>query len=323
MGKLERLFKPQLDWKTTITTKAKGNRYKDLEVQTLLDTGCTKSSIDIHFVRQNKIVTKEYAKAIPVRNADQSINSWVKEYVEVKLLFVDSENTEHRETIELQVLRLGGGHNIFLGWDWFELHSPLIDFRHKQVVLGCCDDPKCERIARTKKEDLGKYINRVGTQEDEGLSTEYIRAAGTKSTTLAAEAQTKKDFILPDAYKDYADIFEKKEFDTLPERRPWDHQIHLLPGAEQDRKLRGKVYPLGPKEDEALQEFLKENLKSGRILSLQIIDGGTILLRQQERRQTSTSPRLSQTQCGNGQRQLPTATDLGRHKPNQRRQVFQ
>ena len=67
------------------------------------------------------------------------------------------------------------------------------------------------------------------------------------------------------SYKEYADIFSKKKFDTLPERRPWDHEIHLLPGSEQDRKLKGRVYPINATEQIELEKFINENINSGRI----------------------------------------------------------
>ena len=80
---------------------------------------------------------------------------------------------------------------------------------------------------RTRKEALGEFAARVLAAEDNRLTEQYIQAMGMKSTEIAGEAQVKKDFVLPDAYKDYADVFNKKEFDTRPERRPWDHEIPL------------------------------------------------------------------------------------------------
>jgi len=64
----------------------------------------------------------------------------------------------------------------------------------------------------------------------------------TKSTQLAAQAAKEETVEIPPHYMDYKDVFEKKEFDKLPERRPWDHAINLLPYGEQDLKLRGKIW---------------------------------------------------------------------------------
>ncbi|EGN97777.1 hypothetical protein SERLA73DRAFT_24799, partial [Serpula lacrymans var. lacrymans S7.3] len=66
--------------------------------------------------------------------------------------------------------------------------------------------------------------------------------------------------IVPKHLHQYKDVFDKKEFDTLPERRQWDHAIELIPG---DHSLDCKIYPLARGEQEELDAFLKENLESG------------------------------------------------------------
>ena len=48
----------------------------------------------------------------------------------------------------------------------------------------------------------------------------------------------------------------------MPQRKPWDHAIELKPGSE---PFRTKIYPLSPVEQTELDEFLDENLRSGRI----------------------------------------------------------
>ena len=48
----------------------------------------------------------------------------------------------------------------------------------------------------------------------------------------------------------------------LPERRPWDHAIELTPGS---KPVDCKVYPLNLNEQKVLDDFLEENLRSGRI----------------------------------------------------------
>jgi Reverse transcriptase (RNA-dependent DNA polymerase) len=63
-------------------------------------------------------------------------------------------------------------------------------------------------------------------------------------------------------YHKYKDVFDKKDFDQLPERRIWDHVIELTPDF---KPIHCKIYPLSPKEQPALQEFIEENLRTGRI----------------------------------------------------------
>jgi len=46
--------------------------------------------------------------------------------------------------------------------------------------------------------------------------------------------------IVPNQYHNYEDIFTRKDFDKLPERRPWDHAIDLTPGF---KPVNCKTYP--------------------------------------------------------------------------------
>jgi len=57
-------------------------------------------------------------------------------------------------------------------------------------------------------------------------------------------------------------VFDKKAFDELPSQRPWDHAIELVLGATLKNC---KVYLLSIKEQEELDKFLDEHLKTGRI----------------------------------------------------------
>ena len=62
--------------------------------------------------------------------------------------------------------------------------------------------------------------------------------------------------------KEYSDVFLRKDFDQIPEWRPWDHAIDLTPGS---KLVDYKVYLINPAEQKALDDFLEENLRTGRI----------------------------------------------------------
>ena len=57
-------------------------------------------------------------------------------------------------------------------------------------------------------------------------------------------------------------MFSKESFDELPERKQWDHTIDLKP---ESQPFSMKVYPMSPVEQKELDDFLEENLSSGRI----------------------------------------------------------
>ena len=67
---------------------------------------------------------------------------------------------------------------------------------------------------------------------------------------------------VPDYLKTFGQVFSEEGFAKLPNRKPWDHAIELVPGA----KAKGcKVYPISVSEQSELDRFLTENLETGRI----------------------------------------------------------
>src|ERR1700723_2684943 len=91
--------------------------------------------------------------------------------------------------------------------------------------------------------------------------------SSTPATDLAAayaknaKVQSFRDAV-PDHLNDFEDVFNKESFDSLPERRKWDHAIELerepAPGFR-------KVYPMTLEEQAELDAFLEEALATGRI----------------------------------------------------------
>ena len=63
-------------------------------------------------------------------------------------------------------------------------------------------------------------------------------------------------------------LFNKKKFEKLPERRKWDHEINLI--EEVPKELNTKAYAITIKEDEVLNQQLKEQLKTGLIVELSL-----------------------------------------------------
>ncbi len=85
---------------------------------------------------------------------------------------------------------------------------------------------------------------------------------------LAAKANAEKkakmfEEMVPDWCRDFRDLFNKDNFDELPEPKPWDYAIELIPNT--NTNLDCKVYSLNHTEQEELNKFLNENLSSGRI----------------------------------------------------------
>lgn len=128
-----------------------------------------------------------------------------------------------------------------------------------------------ERLARSQARSVCTQIGGKGTPRRTIKSQpEPLLAKGDRlfvmasySTELAlAENMSKptKTFeeMVPVQYRDFAKVFSEEESHRLPEHKPWDHTIKLIPEA---KEWCAKVYPLGKNEQEELDKFLDENLK--------------------------------------------------------------
>ena len=67
---------------------------------------------------------------------------------------------------------------------------------------------------------------------------------------------------VPSEYHECADVFSKTKAETLPPHRSYDLKINLEEGAQ---PLVSPIYSLSASEQEALKEFIEENLNIGFI----------------------------------------------------------
>ncbi|SJL16886.1 uncharacterized protein ARMOST_20416 [Armillaria ostoyae] len=239
---------------------------RTFSVKGLVDSGCTSSAINRAFVRLHQLDTVKTAVPIVVYNADGTRNQAgdITEYVEMRLTIGD-----HIERIDLAVTDLGPK-DLYLGHDWLKRHNPVINWETGTVIFGRCRCvknpfplPDADPDDRWDEElEDGDTILAVNMEE------EIVIRAMHHANDLAAAANAEKpqktfEEMVPPDYRSFRDLFSKENFDELPERKPWDHAIELIPNAKST--LDCKVYPLNRNEQEQLDKFLDENLESGRI----------------------------------------------------------
>jgi len=80
------------------------------------------------------------------------------------------------------------------------------------------------------------------------------------NSTKLAEAPNLSN--VPSEYHKFADIFSKTKAEILTPHHPYDLKINLEEGAQ---PLVGLIYSLSASEQEALKEFIEENLNMGFI----------------------------------------------------------
>jgi hypothetical protein len=95
----------------------------------------------------------------------------------------------------------------------------------------------------------------------------HVRATQTVSQRLAEafakNSNTPTFFnLVPSHLHNFEDVFSKESFDSLPERRKWDHAIELEQDVEGASR---KVYPMTLEEQTEMDAFLEEALASGQI----------------------------------------------------------
>ena len=212
-------------------------------------------------VERFKVPKKKLRVPMPVYNADGTLNQLGKitEYVEVRMTVGD-----HSERIQLAVTKLSNP-ELFLGMDWLKDHNPSIDWTQGRLSFDRCpdacgytaelgdvedDEPCCPEPAMQLAEGEKLFAMDWQAYVNEGAQMRRVNIGG-------KGMQMVNDYI-----KEFKDVFSEAEFNALPERRPWDHVIELTPGF---KPVNCKVYPLNPQEQKALDEFLEENLRTGRI----------------------------------------------------------
>ncbi len=197
----------------------------------LVDSGCTSSAINRAFVKRHNIPTHATAAPIPVYNADGTRNQGgsITQYAEILLIVRD-----HTERIDLAITELGD-RQIFLGHDWLARHNPIINWKLGRLTFARC---QCRgtlfALPDTDPDD--KWDEEL-EEGDTILAIDFTQAILIRAhhaNDLAAKASEGKETktfeeMVPEWCRDFTDLFEKGNFDELPEPKTWDHAMNSFP----------------------------------------------------------------------------------------------
>ena len=245
-----------------------------VEIDGLVDSGATDQFVDEDYVQEQKLPRIKLERAIPVYNVDGTLNASgsITEKCAVTMRYQD-----HYESVQFFITRLGKK-KLIVGHTWLRKHNPEIDWVTGKVRMARCPE-ECARKYPSERDEVVSGLNfgddvaefkifntQLGLWDTaETIPELYINAYTTKSTEIAAKNYVDKSFeeAVPSKYHKYKKVFEETPFQNIPPRRVWDHGIDLKPGIEPSKLT--KAYPISPLEQTALDSFLDENLKSGRI----------------------------------------------------------
>ena len=216
---------------------------KNLKVKALVDSRCTHTGIDEQLVKDKRIQTKKINFSFEVFNADRTKNGEVTRVapLEVKI-------NGYKETLEAAVTDLDGT-DIFLGHDWLIKHNPEVNWKNGTIKFT-----RCPGNCTMKHKDIRFKTRRNKTMETTTTDNDKVGKEPDKTNP--------KD--LPDYIRPFTHLFNKKKFEKLLERRKWDHEINLT--NEAPKELNAKAYAMTLKEEEALNQWLDEQLEAGLIV---------------------------------------------------------
>ena len=192
--------------------------------------------------------------------------------------------------------------NIILGLPWLNCVNPTINWVNKHVDIHEATDqteeynlvtsnkpftirkaaqeppthPKLLPWEHEKEEPIypdknfvnyvrgAQYIYTKGTNRFQMVNGKLKPLTITKTSIANKLAQKTEEIqvTLPEEYTKYAEVFSEEASQRMPPSRPYNHPILL----DKDFVPKiSKVYPLSPDEQKATDDFIKENLKTGKI----------------------------------------------------------
>jgi len=218
---------------------------KNLKVKALVDSRCTHTGINEQLVKDKRIQTKKIDFSFEVFNADGTKNGEM-----TKVAPLEVEINRHKETLEAVVTDLAGT-DMFLEHDWLVKHNPEVNWKNGTIKFT-----RCPGNCTMTHKDI-----RFNARRTKEMVTDKMEQ---DNGEIGKEPDKTNPEDLPEYIRPFTYLFNKKKFEKLPERREWDHEINLT--EEAPRELNAKAYVMTIKEEEALNQWLNEQLKAGLIV---------------------------------------------------------
>ena len=191
-------------------------------------------------VKDKRIQTKKINFSFKVFNVDGTKNGEV-----TKVAPLEVEINGHKETLEAAVTDLDGT-DMFLGHNWLVKHNPEVNWKNGTIKFM-----RCPGNCTMTHKDI--QFNSRWTKETAMDKMEQDNGE------IRKEPNKTNPEDLPDYIQPFTHLFNKKKFEKLPEHREWDYEINLT--EEAPRKLNTNAYAITIKEEEALNQWLNEQLK--------------------------------------------------------------
>jgi hypothetical protein len=234
-----------------------------LKTVALLDSGASACFLDENFANRHKIRLVRKSKPIHVEVIDGRplLSGSVTHETEP----LEVEFKDHSSCVIFNIIKTPSS-PVILGLSWLEQHNPSIDWKLRRMTF-----PKqYSKNQPYKRSKVGKPLF-VGART-------FIKSSkeGAPFVIFAAPTSAEKSSSasIPEQYKDFEDVFQKKNADMLPEHRPYDCAIDLQEGAQPPF---GPIYNLSQTELAELRKYIDENLAKNFIRHSKSPAGAPIL----------------------------------------------
>ena len=140
---------------------------------------------------------------------------------------------------------------MFLGHNWLVKHNPEVNWKN-----GIIKFTRCSESYTIKHQDIRFKTRKTQATEPMTQDNGEIRKEPNKTNL--------KDLL--DYIQPFMHLFNKKKFKKLLERHEQDYEINLID--EVLKELNAKAYTITLKEEEALNQWLDKQFKTGLIVEL-------------------------------------------------------
>ena len=149
-------------------------------------------------------------------------------------------------------------YNLILGFLWLQAINPKINWEHQEWKYQAIPIEEVMEVgAKTFMQDAKK----VGSMFIAFLSPVLSQDHDPKQCSMV-EAASRNPLEIPKQYADYTDMFSEEEAAALPRDARIEHHIEIEAGKQVPFE---PIYPLSQRELGILNEYVEQNLATGRI----------------------------------------------------------
>ena len=150
------------------------------------------------------------------------------------------------------------GYDLILGFPWLQAVNPKINWEHREWKYRAVP---IEGVMEVGAETFMRDAKKAGSMFVAFLSPVLSQDHDPEQCSMVGAA-SRNPLEIPKQYADYADVFSEEGAAALPRDARVEHRIEIEAGKQVPF---GPIYPLSQRELGILNEYVEQNLATGRI----------------------------------------------------------